>query len=70
MAKYFDIIPPEELRKMQKKSAEKRAANQKIRCKLALDLYKEHKDIQMVMSVLRVERRQAYKMIERAKTMI
>ena len=70
MAKYFDIIPPEELRKMQKKSAEKRVANQKIRCQLALDLYNEHKDIQMVMSVLRVERRQAYRMIERAKSMI
>ncbi len=55
---------------MQKKSAEKRVANQKIRCQLALDLYNEHKDIQMVMSVLRVERRQAYRMIERAKSMI
>lgn len=55
---------------MQKKSAEKRADNQKIHCKLALDLYNEHKDIQMVMSVLRVERRQAYRMIERAKSMI
>ena len=65
-AKFFDVIRPPELRKMQLKAAKKRVENQDIRCKLAVELFEKY-GLNTVMSVLRVERRQAYIMIKRGR---
>lgn len=65
--KYFDVIPPDELRKLQRKAAAKRSDNQDERARIALELYELHGSLAKVMSILKVEKRQAYNLIFRGE---
>lgn len=67
MAKYFDIIPADELRNLQHKSNVKRSENQDDRARVALGLYQRYKSLDKVMSVLKVKKRQAYNLVLRGE---
>ena len=66
MTKYFDIIPPEELRRLQKQSSHAKRKNNIKRHQLALSLFEEA-GITTVMQVFHVGKEQGYKMVREAK---
>jgi predicted ATPase len=67
MTKYFDIIPAKELRKLQKKAADKRHENYLIRAETAYQVFIGYDDISRVMSVFNVKRSEAYDLIKKGK---
>lgn len=64
--RYFDIIPPEERRRLQKKASHAKRKNNIKRHQLALALYEEE-GITTVMQVFHVGKDQAYKMTREAR---
>lgn len=64
--RYFDIIPPEELRGLQKQSSHAKRKNNIRRHMLALKLFEED-GITVVMQVFNVNKRQAYYMVDEGK---
>ena len=65
--KYFDIITPEELRKLQEKSNLRRIEHQNIKARLALEVFENSKSISDVSSIFKVKTKQAYNLVNRGK---
>ena len=64
--RYFDIIPPDERRRLQKQSSHAKRKNNVKRHQLALALFEEE-GITTVMQVFHVGKEQGYKMVREAK---